>query len=133
MVFKGEDVPDYEALGFERLDEMNTLVSACLDDPYAIGYSIMTYMNDVYSNEALHAFSLNGYSATPEMFCTGDYPLWHEGLCHHGSDEPEDSTAPGGSITGLVPPWIHPSAGSGIAPAGAIYDLLTMQKQQLQK
>ena len=91
MVFKGEDVPDYEALGFERLDEMNTLVSACLDDPYAIGYSIMTYLNDVYSNEALLAFSLNGYSATPENVRTGDYPLGTKGYVVIRSDEPEDS------------------------------------------
>lgn len=93
MVFKGEDVPDYEALGFERLDEMNTLVSVCLDDPYAIGYSIMTYLNDVYSNEALLAFSLNGYSATPENVRTGDYPLGTKGYVVIRSDEPEDSPA----------------------------------------
>lgn len=93
MVFKGEDVPDYEALDFERLDEMNTLVSACLDDPYAIGYSIMTYLNDVYSNEALLAFSLNGYSATPENVRTGDYPLGTKGYVVIRSDEPEDSPA----------------------------------------
>ena len=93
MVFKGEDVPDYEALGFERLDEMSTLVSACLDDPYAIGYSIMTYLNDVYSNEALLAFSLNGYSATPGNIRTGDYPLGTKGYVVIRSDEPEDSPA----------------------------------------
>ena len=93
MVFKGEDVPDYEALGFERLDEMSTLVSACLDDPYAIGYSIMTYLNDVYSNEALLAFSLNGYSATPENVRTGDYPLGTKGYVVIRSDEPETSPA----------------------------------------
>ena len=93
MVFKGEDVPDYEALGFERLDEMSALVSACLDDPYAIGYSIMTYLNDVYSNEALLAFSLNGYSATPENVRTGDYPLGTKGYVVIRSDEPEDSPA----------------------------------------
>ena len=93
MVFKGEDVPDYEALGFERLDEMNTLVSACLDDPYAIGYSIMTYLNDVYSNEALLAFSLNGYSATAENVRTGDYPLGTKGYVVIRSDEPENSPA----------------------------------------
>lgn len=93
MVFKGEDAPDYEALGFKRLDEMSTLVSACLDDPYAIGYSIMTYLNDVYSNEALLAFSLNGYSATPENVRTGDYPLGTKGYVVIRSDEPEDSPA----------------------------------------
>lgn len=93
MLFKDGDVPDYEALGFERLDEMSTLVSACLDDPYAIGYSIMTYLNDVYSNEALLAFSLNGYSATAENVRTGDYPLGTKGYVVIRSDEPEDSPA----------------------------------------
>ena len=93
MLFKDGDVPDYEALGFKRLDEMSTLVSACLDDPYAIGYSIMTYLNDVYSNEALLAFSLNGYSATPENVRTGDYPLGTKGYVVIRSDEPEDSPA----------------------------------------
>lgn len=93
MLFKDEDVPDYEALGFERLDEMSTLVSACLDDPYAIGYSIMTYLNDVYSNESLLAFSLEGYSATPENVRTGDYPLGTKGYVVIRSDEPEDSPA----------------------------------------
>ena len=93
MLFKDGDVPDYEALGFNRLDEMSTLVSACLDDPYAIGYSIMTYLNDVYSNEALLAFSLNGYSATPENVRTGDYSLGTKGYVVIRSDEPEDSPA----------------------------------------
>lgn len=72
---------------------MNTLVSACLDDPYAIGYSIMTYLNDVYSNEALLAFSLNGYSATPENVRTGDYSLGTKGYVVIRSDETEDSPA----------------------------------------
>lgn len=93
MLFKDGNVPDYEALGFNRLDEMSTLVSACLDDPYAIGYSIMTYLNDVYSNEALLAFSLNGYSATPENVRTGDYPLGTKGYVVIRSDEPENSPA----------------------------------------
>ena len=93
MLFPDGDVPDFEALGFERLDEMSTLVSACLDDPYAIGYSIMTYLNDVYSNEALLAFSLNGFAATSENVRTGDYPLGTKGYVVIRSDEPEDSPA----------------------------------------
>lgn len=117
MVFKGEDVPDYEALGFERLDEMNTLVSACLDDPYAIGYSIMTYLNDVYSNEALLAFSLTGYSATP-----GECP--HRQITRSARRAMSSFAAtsrrtvpPGGSITGSALPFrIHSSPAAGITP-----------------
>lgn len=93
MLFKDESVPDYEALGFERLDEMSTIVYECLSDPYAIGYSIMTYLNDVYENESLLAFSLNGFAATPENVRTGDYPLGTKGYVVIRSDEPENSPA----------------------------------------
>ena len=93
LLFKDEEAPDMAELGFERLDEMSTLVSACLDNPYAIGYSIMTYLNDVYSNEALMAFSVNGYAATSENVRTGDYPLGTKGYVVIRSDEAEDSPA----------------------------------------
>ena len=53
----------------------------------------MNAEGDVYSNEALLAFSLNGYSATPENVRTGDYPLGTKGYVVIRSDEPEDSPA----------------------------------------
>ena len=93
MLWKEEPVPDFEALGYDRLDEMSTIVSECLRDPYAIGYSIMTYLNDVYSSEDLLTFSLNGYAATPENVAARNYPLGTQGYVVIRSDEPADSPA----------------------------------------
>jgi phosphate transport system substrate-binding protein len=93
MLWKEEPVPDFEALGYDRLDEMSTIVSECLRDPYAIGYSIMTYLNDVYGSEDLLTFSLNGYAATPENVAARNYPLGTQGYVVIRSDEPADSPA----------------------------------------
>ncbi len=93
MLWKDESVPDFERLGFERLGDMTTIVSECLHDPYAIGYSIMTYLRDVYSKEELLAFSLEGYPATPENVASHHYPLGTQGYVVIRSDEPENSPA----------------------------------------
>ncbi len=93
MVWKNEDVPDFKGLGFEILDDMSSIVSECLRDPYAIGYSIMTYLNDVFSKEELLAFSLEGYAATPENVASKNYPLGTQGYVVIRSDEPADSPA----------------------------------------
>ena len=93
MLWKDESVPDFEHLGFDRLDDMSSIVSECLRDPYAIGYSIMTYLNDVFSKEELLAFSLEGYAATPENVAARNYPLGTQGYVVIRSDEPENSPA----------------------------------------
>ena len=93
MLWKDEAVPDFEALGFDVLGDMSTIVSECLRDPYAIGYSIMTYLHDVFGKEDLLAFSLNGYAATPENVASRNYPLGTQGYVVIRSDEPENSPA----------------------------------------
>ncbi len=93
MVWKGEDVPDFQKLGFERLDEMSTIVMCCVADPYAIGYSIMTYLNDTFDYEQLQAFSLDGVKPTPENVASKEYALGTRGYVVIRSDEPEDSPA----------------------------------------
>ena len=93
MVWKNEEVPDFAALGFDREDEMSTIVNECLYDPYTIGYSIMTYLNDVFSEEALRCFSLNGVAATPDNVKTGEYPLGTKGYVVIRADEPKNSGA----------------------------------------
>ncbi len=93
LLWSGQAVPDMEALGFERLDEMSTIVSECLYDPYSIGYSIMTYLRDVYGKEDLLCFSLEGQQATPENVRAELYPLSTRGYVVIRSDEPENSPA----------------------------------------
>ena len=93
LLWGDEPVPDLEALGFDRLDEMSSIVSQCLYEPYTIGYSIMTYLRDVYGQEALLAFSLEGVDATPENVAAQRYPLSTRGYAVIRADEPEDSPA----------------------------------------
>ena len=93
MLWADETVPDFEALGFQRLDEMSTIVGQCLQDPYSLGYSIMTYLNDVYGQEELLSFSLEGYAATPENVAAKTYPLGTRGYVVIRGDEPEGSPA----------------------------------------
>ena len=93
MLWKDEAVPDFEVLGFDRLDDMSSIVSQCLYDPYTIGYSIMTYLNDVFGNENLLAFSIEGFDATPENVADKNYPLSTQGYVVIRSDEPDDSPA----------------------------------------
>ena len=93
MLWGDEPAPDYEALGFARLDEMSTIVGECLYSPYTIGYSVMTYLNDVYGEEDLLAFTLDGVEAKPENIANGTYSLATKGYVVIRSDEAEDSSA----------------------------------------
>ena len=93
LLWKDEEVPDLAGLGFERLDEMSTIVWECLDDPYAIGYSIMTYLQDVYDEESLLTFSLEGVAPAAENVANGSYPLSTQGYVVIRSDEAPDSPA----------------------------------------
>ena len=93
MLWGDESIPDYEALGFQRLDEMSTIVGECLYEPYTIGYSIMTYLNAVYGEEDLLAFTLNGVEGTSENIANGKYSLATKGYVVIRSDEAADSAA----------------------------------------
>lgn len=93
MIWGDGKVPNYEKLGFTRLDEMSSIVGECLYEPYTIGYSIMTYLNDVYGEEDLLAFTLDGVAAKPENVASGDYPLGTKGYVVIRADEAKDSPA----------------------------------------
>jgi len=93
MVFKGLELPDYEKLGFERTDEMSTIVDIVMDDPYSIGYSIMTYLSDVYENEDVKVFAVNGVVPSVDTVKDSTYPYHTQGYVVIRSDEPADSPA----------------------------------------
>lgn len=93
MVFKGLELPNYEELGFWYMDEMSTIVDIVMDDPYAIGYSIMTYLDDVYSNENLKVFAVNGVKPSVDTVKDSSYPYNTQGFVVIRSDEPVDSPA----------------------------------------
>ena len=93
MVFKGLELPDYEKLGFERTDEMSTIVEIVMADPYSIGYSIMTYLSDVYENEELKPFAVDGVVPSVDTVKDSTYRYHTQGYVVIRSDEPADSPA----------------------------------------
>lgn len=93
MVFKGLELPDYEKLGFAYMDEMSTIVDIVIEDPYSIGYSIMTYLDDVYENENLKIFAVDGIIPSEETVKNSAYPYHTQGYVVIRSDEPENSPA----------------------------------------
>lgn len=93
LVFAGEEIPNFEKLGFYIMDEMSTLVGIVLDDPYAIGYSIMTYLDEVYAEEQLQVFRVDGVAPSAETVKDASYPYHTKGYVVIRSDEPADSPA----------------------------------------
>ncbi len=93
LVFKGLEIPDFYDLGFDIMDEMSTIVDIVLSDPYAIGYSIMTYLDEVYAQEELKVFAVNGVAPTVDTIKDSSYPYHTQGYVVIRSDEPEDSPA----------------------------------------
>lgn len=93
MVFKGLELPDYEKLGFGYMDEMSTIVDIVMNEPYAVGYSIMTYLDDVYDNEELKVFAVNGVVPSVDTVKDGSYPYHTQGYVVIRSDEPAGSPA----------------------------------------
>ena len=93
LVFQGQSIPDFENLDFQRLDEMSTIVDTILEDPWAIGYSIMTYLDDVYAEENLQVFSANGVTPSPDTVQDATYPYHTQGYVVIRKDEPADSPA----------------------------------------
>lgn len=93
LVFKGEEIPDFASMDFYIMDEMSTLVNIVLYDPYAIGYSIMTYLDEVYAEEELQVFAVNGVTPSAETVKDQSYPYNTKGYLVIRSDEPEGSPA----------------------------------------
>ena len=93
LAFKGQEIPDFEALGFQRIDEMSTIVDTCLYDPYAIGYSIMTYLGDVYQEADLTVFAIDGVTPSVDTVRDQSYPYNTQGYVVIRSDEAADSPA----------------------------------------
>lgn len=93
LVFKGQEIPDFNGMGFAIMDDMSSIVNIILEDPYSIGYSIMTYLDEVYAEEELQVFAVNGVAPSPDTIAAGTYPYNTQGYLVIRSDEPEDSPA----------------------------------------
>lgn len=93
LVWKEEEMPDFGLLGFSVMSEMDTIVQQCQDDPYAIGYSIMTYLSDVFNNEDVCLMGIDGVTPTIATVTDNSYSLTLQDCIVIRSDESEGSPA----------------------------------------
>ena len=93
LVWKDAEIPDFGALGFSIEEAMSSIVDMVQNDPYAIGYTIMTYLGDVYGEDSLRVFSINGVLPSPETVADGTYAYHTQGYLVIRADEPEGSPA----------------------------------------
>ena len=75
------------------MSEMDTIVQQCQDDPYAIGYSIMTYLSDVFNNEDVCLMGIDGVAPTIATVTDNSYSLTLQDCIVIRSDESEGSPA----------------------------------------
>ena len=93
LVWQEEEMPDFASLGFSAMNEMDTIVQECQADPYAIGYSIMTYLHDVFNNKDVFLMGINGVAPSVESVSDNTYPLTLQDCVVIRSDEPDGSPA----------------------------------------
>lgn len=93
LVFKDLEIPNFAESNFMIMDDMSSIVNITLSDPYAIGYSIMTYLDEVYAEEELKVFSVNGVVPSPDTVADSSYAYHTKGYIVIRSDEPADSPA----------------------------------------
>lgn len=93
IVFKGVEKPDYEALGFAIEEEMSSIVNMVAYDPWAVGYSIMTYLDSVYENEEVKILTVDGVAPSPQTVADSSYRYHTKGYIVIRADEPANSPA----------------------------------------
>ena len=93
LVWRDEEVPDFDALNFQIMDDMVTIVEECQNDPYAIGYSIMTYLYDVFGNRDVCLMGIDGVAPTLETVTDNSYSLTLQDWVVIRADEEENSPA----------------------------------------
>lgn len=82
---------DIETIYTEYAD-METITYAVIEDPYSIGYNIVSYLNDGYYGE-IDLMSVDGAFPDSEHFADMSYPFTTQAYVAIRADEPEGSPA----------------------------------------
>jgi len=94
LVFENKDVPDFESMeGFGIMDDMSSIVDIIASDPYAVGYSIMTYLHNVYQNDGVKVFSVDGVTPSADTLKDSSYRYGVPEYVVIRADEAQDSPA----------------------------------------
>lgn len=109
LVWSGYDIPDFYTMGFIETEidptvtqrrvtvteykDMEEITRRVLLNQYAIGFSIMSYIDHTFGDTTLKLFSVNGFAPTTENFESGAYPFLTTSYVAIRADEPADSPA----------------------------------------
>lgn len=110
LVWEGYDMPDFSRMGFresETIDPrvtqrsaqtivdngMESITQNVLLNQYAIGFNIMSYIDEEFAGSSLKLFAVNGYMPATENFTSGKYPYLTTSYVAIRADEPAGSPA----------------------------------------
>ncbi len=93
LVWKDEEIPDFGALGLYIEDDMSDITMTVIDDPFAIGFNIMSYINLEFSDPNLMLFSVDDVAPSTPTLADASYPYITQAYIIIRADEPADSPA----------------------------------------
>ncbi|MEA4890347.1 MAG: substrate-binding domain-containing protein [Clostridiaceae bacterium] len=93
LVWKGEDIPDFASLDLQMSDEMSDITYTVIEDPYAIGFNIMSYVDMEFNDPKLMLFSIEGVAPKTEALADASYAYITQAYVIINADEPADSPA----------------------------------------
>ena len=93
LVWKGDEIPDFGSLDMQMSDEMSDITYTVIEDPYAIGFNIMSYVDMEFSDPKLMLFSVDGVAPSTATLADASYAYITQAYVIINADEPEDSPA----------------------------------------
>jgi ABC-type phosphate transport system substrate-binding protein len=72
---------------------MSDITYTVIDDPYAIGFNIMSYVDMEFSDPNLMLFSIDGVAPSTETLADASYAYITQAYIIINADEPQDSPA----------------------------------------
>ena len=92
LVWEGAEIPEFSTLGFEKIENMMDIEKICMQNPYAIGYTLSAYIRH-YSDEQIKRFAVDNAAPNLENLDAEKYPYITVGYVVIRSDEPANSPA----------------------------------------
>ena len=91
LVWKGDEIPDFDSLDMQLSDEMSDITYTVIEDPYAIGFNIMSYVNMEFSDPELMLFSIDDVAPSTATLADASYAYITQAYVIINATEPEDS------------------------------------------
>lgn len=93
LVWKGETLPDFTKLNLFISGAMEEITDMVIYDQYAIGFNIMSYIDQTFSDTRLMFFSVDDVAPSTETLADNSYAYKTQAYVIINADEPADSSA----------------------------------------